>query len=177
MDDDRYAMGRACLARLESRPRCASSVTFILFAFEGPDAYARAGGLAVRVSELAQALAEGGDTVHLIFVGDPELRGEEALLDGRLVLHRWCQWISRYHPEGVYAGEDGKWRDYTHSVPPFVVDQIVRPALASGDSVVILGEEWHTGRNDVSHQRPAVAGRPAPAGCAALWERQQEDGL
>jgi glycosyltransferase involved in cell wall biosynthesis len=117
---------------------------FVLLSFEGPDAYARAGGLAVRVSGLAQAMAEAGHTVHLIFVGDPDLPGQEALLDGRLVLHRWCQWISRYHPEGVYAGEEGKWRDYSGSVPPFVVEQLVVPALARGKRVVIVGEEWHT---------------------------------
>jgi glycosyltransferase involved in cell wall biosynthesis len=93
---------------------------------------------------LAQALVEAGHTVHLIFVGDPELPGHEVLLDGHLVVHRWCQWISRYHPEGVYAGEEGKWRDYSDSVPRFVVDQLVRPALSAGENVVILGEEWQT---------------------------------
>src|SRR5258708_826339 len=108
------------------------ATTFVIMAFEGPDAYARAGGLAVRVTELAQALAEGGHTVHLMFVGDPALPGEDVLLDGRLVLHRWCQWISQYHPEGVYAGEDGKWRDFSDSAPPFVVDEIVRPCVARG---------------------------------------------
>jgi hypothetical protein len=117
---------------------------FVLLAFEGPDAYARAGGLAVRVSELARALAEAGHVAHLVFVGDPNLPGEESLVDGRLVLHRWCQWISQYHPEGVYAGEEGKWRDFSMSAPPFVVDQLVRPALARDEEVVILGEEWHT---------------------------------
>jgi glycosyltransferase involved in cell wall biosynthesis len=122
----------------------AQATTFVLLAFEGPDAYARAGGLAVRVSELGQALAEAGHTVHLIFVGDPELPGHEVLFQDRLILHRWCQWISQYHPEGVYAGEEGKWRDYTESVPPFVVDQLVGPALAAGGHIVILGEEWHT---------------------------------
>jgi glycosyltransferase involved in cell wall biosynthesis len=120
------------------------ATTFILLAFEGPDAYARAGGLAVRVSELANALAETGRTVHLLFVGDPGLPDQEVLLDGRLVLHRWCQWISHYHPEGVYAGEEGKWRDFSESVPAFVVDELVRPALERGDNVVVQGEEWHT---------------------------------
>jgi hypothetical protein len=84
------------------------------------------------------------ETLHLIFVGDPALPGQEALLDGRLVLHRWCQWISHYYPEGVYAGEEGKWHDFSDSVPPFVVDELVRPALALGERVVVLGEEWHT---------------------------------
>jgi glycosyltransferase involved in cell wall biosynthesis len=121
-----------------------TATTFILLAFEGPDTYARAGGLAVRVSELAHALAETGRTVHLLFVGDPELPDQEVLLDGRLVLHRWCQWISQYHPEGVYAGEEGKWRDFSDSVPAFVVDELVRPALERGENVVVQAEEWHT---------------------------------
>jgi glycosyltransferase involved in cell wall biosynthesis len=118
--------------------------TFVLLAFEGPDAYARAGGLAVRVSELAYALAEAGHTVHLIFIGDPSLPGREELLNTHLILHRWCQWISTYQPDGVYAGEEGKWNDFSSSVPSFVVDQIVRPAIAGGESVIVLGEEWHT---------------------------------
>ncbi len=119
-------------------------VTFVVLAFEGPDAYARAGGLGVRVTELSQALAEAGYTVHLLFVGDPRLLGREARVDGRLVLHRWCQWISAQHPAGVYADEEGKWRDLTDSAPGFVVDQLVRPAIEAGQLVVILGEEWHT---------------------------------
>jgi glycosyltransferase involved in cell wall biosynthesis len=119
-------------------------MTFVLLAFEGPDSYSRAGGLAVRVTELAHALAEAGHTVHLVFVGDPILPAREVLVDGRLVLHRWCQWISHYHPEGVYAGEEGKWRDFSQSVPPFVVNELVRPAVVAGREVVVLGEEWQT---------------------------------
>jgi glycosyltransferase involved in cell wall biosynthesis len=121
-----------------------TGTTFVILAFEGPDPYARAGGLGVRVSELAQALGEAGHSVHLLFVGDPSLPGEEVRLEGRLTLHRWCQWISAYHPEGVYAGEEGKWRDFIDSAPPFVVDQLVRPALEAGEQVVVMGEEWHT---------------------------------
>jgi glycosyltransferase involved in cell wall biosynthesis len=118
--------------------------TFIILSFEGPDAYARAGGLGVRVGELAQALGEAGYEVHLLFVGDPTLPGEEVRLNGQLVLHRWCQWISAYHPDGVYAGEEGKWRDFTDSAPPFVVDRLIQPAVSAGHQVVVLGEEWHT---------------------------------
>jgi glycosyltransferase involved in cell wall biosynthesis len=118
--------------------------TFVVLSFEGPDVYARAGGLGVRVSELSRALADAGYPVHLVFVGDPDLPGHESLVDGRLTLHRWCQWISAYHPEGVYAGEEGKWRDFSESTVDFVVDQIVTPAIQSGRRVVILSEEWHT---------------------------------
>jgi glycosyltransferase involved in cell wall biosynthesis len=122
-------------------PEC---TTFVILSFEGPDPYARAGGLGVRVSELSLSLAEAGYEVHLVFVGDPSLPSEEVREDGRLVLHRWCQWISAYHPEGVYAGEEGKWRDFTDSVPGFVLDRLSPGAFAAGRRLVILGEEWHT---------------------------------
>ncbi|HCG02809.1 MAG TPA: glycosyl transferase family 1, partial [Chloroflexi bacterium] len=46
---------------------------FAIVAFEGPDAYSRAGGLAVRVRDLSQTLAEAGYSTHLFFVGDPSL--------------------------------------------------------------------------------------------------------
>ena len=118
--------------------------TFVVLSFEGPDPYARAGGLGVRVTELSHALADAGYPVHLLFVGDPRLPGHESCRDGHLTLHRWCQWISAYHPEGVYAGEEDKYRDFTSSTVDFVVDQIARPAIQAGRRVVVLGEEWHT---------------------------------
>jgi glycosyltransferase involved in cell wall biosynthesis len=114
---------------------------FHLLAFEGPDDYARAGGIATRVSGLARALADAGFETHLWFVGDPHLPGHEAR--GRLHLHRWCQWISRYHPGGVYDGEEGKRWDYARSLPPFLV-QALQPALQAGERAVVLAEEWHT---------------------------------
>lgn len=117
---------------------------FIVLSFEGPDVYARAGGLGVRVTELSRALADNGYPVHVVFVGDPDLPGHESLIDGRLTLHRWCQWISAFHPEGVYAGEEGKWRDFSTSTVDFVVDQLAEPAIRAGKHVVILSEEWHT---------------------------------
>ena len=118
--------------------------TFVMLSFEGPDQYSRAGGLGVRVSELSRSLAEAGYEVHLVFVGDPTLPSEESDCDGRLVLHRWCQWISAYHPEGVYAGEEGKWHDFTDSVPAFILERLAPAAFAAGRRLVILGEEWHT---------------------------------
>src|SRR4051794_680756 len=50
----------------------AENTTFVLLSFEGPDPYARAGGLGVRVTELAHSLAEAGYQTHLFFVGDPQ---------------------------------------------------------------------------------------------------------
>src|SRR6185503_7273621 len=79
---------------------------FILLSFEGPDAYSRAGGLGIRVSSLADSLATSGYETHLFFIGDPDLSPEETILDGRLILHRWAQWLSACYRGGVYDGED-----------------------------------------------------------------------
>ena len=121
------------------------NLEFVILSFEGPDLpYSMAGGLGVRVTELAQALAEAGFTAHLIFIGDPNLPGHEVQHEGRLHLYRWSQWISRDHPVGVYDGEFLKIHDINDSVPRFVVDKIVAPAAKRGRTVALLAEEWHT---------------------------------
>lgn len=121
------------------------NLEFVLLSFEGPDQpYSMAGGLGVRITELAQALAEAGFQTHLIFVGDPHLPGHEIQFDGRLHLYRWSQWISRNHPNGVYDGENLKVRDMNDSVPRFVADSIVAPAARNGRKTAVLAEEWHT---------------------------------
>jgi glycosyltransferase involved in cell wall biosynthesis len=119
------------------------SFQFHSLAFEGPDGYSRAGGIATRVSGLTAALAEAGYDTHLWFVGDPDLPGHETV--GRLTLHRWGQWISRYHLRGVYDGEEGKVRDFATSLPPFLLREALRPALERhGGHSVVIAEEWHT---------------------------------
>src|SRR5438132_14358505 len=60
---------------------------FVVVSFEGPDRYAQVGGLATRVSGLAEALAAAGHETHLVFIGDPCAPGEEYRLDGKLVIH------------------------------------------------------------------------------------------
>jgi glycosyltransferase involved in cell wall biosynthesis len=115
---------------------------FHVLSFEGPDPYARAGGLASRVGGLTHALAELGFETHLWFVGDPDAPGHES--SGSLHLHRWCQWISGHHRAGVYDGEHGKVPDYAASLPSFLIERTLRPHLASGGRSVILAEEWHT---------------------------------
>ncbi len=120
------------------------NTVFVLLSFEGPDLYAMAGGLGVRISQLARTLAAKGFPTHLFFIGDPKLPGQEVREDGRLVLHRWCQWISEYYPNGVYQGEYQKHEDYSRSVPPWVIEHIVGPAESEGKLVAVLAEEWHT---------------------------------
>jgi len=114
---------------------------FHILSFEGPDAYARAGGIASRVTGLAQALAEQGHPTSLWFVGDPNLPGQDQL--GDVQLHRWCQWISAYHPAGAYDGEYGKVRDYSTSLPPHLL-QALQADVARHGRAVVLAEEWHT---------------------------------
>lgn len=115
---------------------------FVILCFEGPDPYSRAGGLGVRIGHLSVTLAQMGFPTHLFFIGDPRLKGEEQI--GNLTLHRWCQWISGYYPNGVYDGENGKRNDFNDSIPWFVKERIVEPALKKGKLVAILGEEWQT---------------------------------
>jgi len=115
---------------------------FHVLSFEGPDQYAQAGGIATRVWGLSESLAERGFPTHLWFVGDPDRPGHDRR--NGVELHRWCQWISRYHPGGVYDGEEGKRLDYASSLPPYLWTNFFQQALQLGDSAVVLAEEWQT---------------------------------
>ncbi|HEX2675016.1 MAG TPA: glycosyltransferase family 4 protein [Polyangiales bacterium] len=112
-----------------------------MLSFEGPDPYARAGGLASRVTGLSQQLAALGHDTDLWFVGNPEAPGHERV-DG-VQLHRWCQWLSALHPRGVYDGELAKEADYAKSLPTFLLPSILGD-LRKRREVVVLAEEWHT---------------------------------
>lgn len=117
---------------------------FVILSFEGPDPYCRAGGLGVRMTELSRTIAARGFDTHFYFVGDPEAPAMERVGETSLFLHRWCQWISRKHPMGVYDGEEAKLYDFRKSIPQHIVNERVKPAVARGRRVVILSEEWHT---------------------------------
>lgn len=117
---------------------------FVVVSFEGPDPYSQAGGLGVRISGLVETLSDAGFATHLFFIGDPTLPGAERRHNGRLVLHRWAQWISANSPRGVYDGEEAKVADVSASLPPHVVDQLIRPAVSAGNVPVVLLEEWQT---------------------------------
>ncbi|MEZ4331858.1 MAG: glycosyltransferase family 4 protein [Myxococcota bacterium] len=115
---------------------------FHILSFEGPDSYSRVGGLATRVEGLAQTLASLGFETHLWFVGDPDRPGQE--VRGCLHLHRWLQWVSRHHANGVYDGEQSKVPEYARTVAPRLVEDWLAPYLASGGHGVVLAEEWQT---------------------------------
>lgn len=117
---------------------------FVVLSFEGPDPYCRAGGLGVRVTELTRALASHGFATHMYFVGDPNADPVEKVGDLPLYYHRWCQWISRHHPNGVYDGEKGKLQDYRATIPQHLIEERIFPAVERGKRVVVLSEEWHT---------------------------------
>src|SRR2546428_4891929 len=116
-------MGRvplSVLARVRRRAR----------RLRGTHRYSFVGGLATRMIDLADALVDRGYRVHQLFVGDPKLPAVEERAEGRLVLERWSQWISAHHPRDVYDGEDGKWRDFSRTVPPHIADLVIASARA-----------------------------------------------
>lgn len=115
---------------------------FHLLSFEGPDPYARAGGIATRIAGLGPALVDAGYEPHLWFVGDPHRAGHEQ--QGGVTLHRWCQWLSQHHPCGVYDGEELKANDYAASLPPYLLERELLPSIARGERPIVLAEEWHT---------------------------------
>ena len=127
-----------------SMPLSSKHLTFTLLSFEGPDPYAQAGGLGVRITHLAHALARRGFNTTLFFVGEPEAPGKERHLNGRLTYHRWCQWVSAHHPNGVYEAEEDKIREWNATLPEHLLANVIRPALAENRLPVIMAEEWHT---------------------------------
>lgn len=134
------AIGSSPVTHLDGKDE--PSVQFHILSFEGPDPYSRAGGLASRVEGLSETLAAFGFETHLWYIGTPELPGHE--IRGKLHLHRWCQWVSQYHPSGVYDGELDKCMEYATSLPPFLLQQVLQRHLAKGGRAVVLAEEWHT---------------------------------
>ena len=72
----------------------------------------------------------------------PDRPGHEEC--GGVRLHRWCQWLSRSHPRGVYDGEEAKISDYTASLAPHLLEHVLLPHVAAGGDAVVLAEEWQT---------------------------------
>ena len=140
----RASVGRAPELNVEAEPLCSDGALFILVSFEGPDPYSQAGGLGVRMTGLAHALVDLDYETHQFFIGDPDLPPLQIGADGRLSLHRWSQWISANCRGGVYDGEAGKVYDVTNSLPPYLVDEILSPAISAGRTPVLMFEEWQT---------------------------------
>lgn len=132
----------SCQAQGTAADTFRDSAVFVVISFEGPDLWSQAGGLGVRVTGLAEALAATGNDVHVFYIGDPALAGEERR--GNLTLHRWSQWISRHYRAGVYDGEEHKRCDLTASLPAYVCERILMPAIRAGRVPIVLLEEWQT---------------------------------
>ncbi|HEX3551305.1 MAG TPA: glycosyltransferase family 4 protein [Candidatus Elarobacter sp.] len=125
-----------------------------ILSFEGPDRYASIGGLATRVTQLARALGAKGHDVQLFFAGDPHGEAVEPG-DPGVTLRRWSQWISQQHPRNAYDGEAGKVRDWETSLPRWIVDEMLLPAQAAGERVLVICEEWQTANVAIAIDRTA----------------------
>ena len=115
----------------------------VLLSFEGPDRYSSVGGLGTRETSFARALGDADVATTLVFVGDPSMAAVEEFAPN-VTLRRWCQWLSEFHPRNVYDGEAAKVDDFTASVPSFVVDDVVAPAVDEDERVLVIAEEWQT---------------------------------
>jgi glycosyltransferase involved in cell wall biosynthesis len=125
-----------------------------ILSFEGPDRYSSIGGLGTRVTQLARALGAAGHNVDLFFVGDPHAKPVEQS-DPGVTLRRWSQWISAQHPRNAYDGEAGKVHDWEVSLPPWIVDELLVPAKARGERVLVICEEWQTANVAIAIDRLA----------------------
>jgi len=94
----------------------------------------------------------GASLLRCFFIGDPAREPAERR-SPHLQYLRWGQWISAYHPGGVYDGEWEKANDFTSSVPPFVVESIVAPAAKRGEAVLVIAEDWQTARAAIALDR------------------------
>src|SRR5437867_3827868 len=124
--------------------------------------------------DLADALVSRGYFVHHLFVGDPKLPAREEQADGRLVLERWSQWISGFHPRDVYDGEDGKWRDFSRTVPSHVAELVIASA-SEGRRTVLLFEDWQTA--DAAVGTAAILSIRMPGAAAILWNANNTYGF
>lgn len=147
---------------------------FHVLSFEGPDPYSRAGGLATRADGLVRTLAALGLEAHLWFVGDPELPGHTSC--GPLHLHRWAQWVSRHHPGGVYDGEWGKHDEYARTLPPYLLNEVLLPAVKRGEHAVVMAEEWHT-VHAVMHLNWLLSGAGIRDRVTVLWNANNTFGF
>ena len=116
------------------------AVKYLLLAFEGPDPYSRAGGLATRLIGLGSALAQAGYETHHVFIGDPARPAHERA--GGVFLHRWGQTLARRYPGGVYDGEEEKAADLALHWPEVALRAFLVPAAQNGRRVVVLAEDW-----------------------------------
>ncbi len=117
-------------------------LAFALISMEGPDEYSQAGGLGVRVAQLARALAAMGEETHVFFVGDPGLPARDR--SQGVHWQRLAQGISGEYPAGVYSGEELKWTFLQARFPSWLVGEWVARRLDEGKLPVLMFEDWQT---------------------------------
>lgn len=149
---DERTQERSPFLRAEARERVFFPKHAVLLCFEGPDPYSQVGGLAVRVMELADTLTKSGVSTELIFIGDPNLPREGSSTDGTR-LYRALQQVSKEFPAHVYDGEYLKIDQYARTIPDIVIARHIVPAVARGEQVLILGEEWQMVRTMIELDR------------------------
>jgi len=146
-----------------------------ILSFEGPDRYASIGGLATRVTQLARALGAAGHDVQLFFAGDPNAPAVEPG-DPGVTLRRWSQWISRQHARNAYDGEPAKVHDWETSLPRWIVDEMLAPAHAAGERVLVVCEEWQTANVAIAVDRAARERGVRPA-LTLMWNANNTYGF
>src|SRR5439155_17207496 len=88
---------------------------------------------------------------------------------------RWCQWISVYHPRDVYDGDDGKWRDFSRTVPPHLVE-LIGASAAAGRRTVVLFEDWQAAEAAIN-TAGLLGARGLRAAAALLWNANNTYGF
>ena len=151
------------------------TLEFVLLSFEGPDQYAMAGGLGVRMKELALELARQGFRTHLVFIGDPELPRQESPVEN-LTLHRWSPVAFGPLPGRRLPGRRGQARRLERATSRLRRLTLVEPAAAAGRLTASPGRGVAHRLLHLPALRPPVDRRTARQGHHPL-ERQQRDGL
>jgi glycosyltransferase involved in cell wall biosynthesis len=146
-----------------------------ILSFEGPDRYASIGGLATRVTQYARALGAAGHDVQLFFIGDPHAAAIEPG-DPGVTLRRWSQWVSSQYPRNVYDGEAAKVHDWEMSLPAWIVDELIVPAQANGERVLVICEEWQTANVAIALDR-LTRERGVNAAMTLLWNANNTYGF
>jgi glycosyltransferase involved in cell wall biosynthesis len=146
-----------------------------ILSFEGPDRYASIGGLGTRVTQLARALGAAGHDVQLFFAGDPHAEPVEGS-DPGVTLRRWSQWISAQYPRNCYDGEVAKVHDWETSLPPWIVDELLVPAQASGERLLVICEEWQTANVAIALDRLARE-RSVRGALTVMWNANNTYGF
>src|SRR5207245_8561567 len=77
-------------------------------------------------------------------------------------------------PRDCYAGKDGKWRNFSVTVPPHLAD-VVRASADVGRRTVLLFEDWQTANAAIATS--AILGARGPRAAAVFWNANNTYGF